>query len=245
MNLTIDELAARVGMTVRNVRAHQSRGLLPPPEVRGRTGWYGEAHVARLELVKDMQADGFNLKAIRHALDQVPAGAEAEVLAFRRALLERWTEEAPEVVDLAGLAALMGPVDPDLVAEAVRLGTLRSLDGGRFEVPSPALLRAGAQVVALGVPVGDVLRLQRDLNGYAAGVAHAYVELFLDHVWHPFVEAGRPEERWPAVVEALERMQPLASQALLATFRLEMQRAVERAVGEEFGREPGAAPTSA
>ena len=28
-------------MTVRNIRAHQSRGLLPPPQLRGRTGYYG------------------------------------------------------------------------------------------------------------------------------------------------------------------------------------------------------------
>ncbi len=39
--LTIDELARETGMTVRNIRAHQSRGLLPPPEVRARTGYYG------------------------------------------------------------------------------------------------------------------------------------------------------------------------------------------------------------
>lgn len=234
--LTIDELAARVGMTVRNVRAHQSRGLLPPPQVRGRTGYYGAAHVARLELIKDMQADGFNLAAIRHALDQVPPGAEQEVLAFRRALLEQWGDETPEVVDRAGLAALVGPAGPDLVAEAVSLGTLRPLDGDHFEVPSPALLRAGAQVVALGVPLGAVLGVQRVLNEHVEGVAAAYVAMFLDHVWHPFVETGRPEERWPSVVEALERMQPLASQALLATFRLTMRRAVEQAIGEELGR---------
>ena len=62
--LTIDELAQRTGMTVRNIRAHQSRGLLPPPEVRARTGYYGPEHVARLRLIRDMQAGGFNLKAI-------------------------------------------------------------------------------------------------------------------------------------------------------------------------------------
>ena len=39
--LTIDQLAQRTGMTVRNIRAHQSRGLLPPPAVRARTGYYG------------------------------------------------------------------------------------------------------------------------------------------------------------------------------------------------------------
>ena len=35
-DLTIDDLARDTGLSVRNVRSHQARGLLPPPEVRGR-----------------------------------------------------------------------------------------------------------------------------------------------------------------------------------------------------------------
>ena len=69
-------------MTVRNIRAHQSRGLLPPPEVRGRTGYYGAEHVARIELIKEMQADGFNLRAIRRLME-TSDGAVEEVLGFR------------------------------------------------------------------------------------------------------------------------------------------------------------------
>ena len=71
---TIDELAQATGMTTRNIRAHQSRGLLPPPVVRGRTGYYGDEHAARLRLILRMQADGFNLGAIRRVLDSVPSG---------------------------------------------------------------------------------------------------------------------------------------------------------------------------
>ena len=52
-DLTIDELARRTQMTVRNIRAHQSRGLLLPPDVRGRTGFYGPAHAARIELIRE------------------------------------------------------------------------------------------------------------------------------------------------------------------------------------------------
>src|SRR3954462_8415654 len=63
--LTIDELAPRPGMPVRHIRAHQSRGLLPPPAVRGRTGYDGPAHLARIELIQERQAQGFNLQAIR------------------------------------------------------------------------------------------------------------------------------------------------------------------------------------
>ena len=63
--LTIDELARETGMTVRNIRAHQSRGLLPPPEVRARTGYYGPEHVARLRLIQELQGNGYNLAAIK------------------------------------------------------------------------------------------------------------------------------------------------------------------------------------
>jgi DNA-binding transcriptional MerR regulator len=236
--LTIDELAQRVGMTVRNVRAHQSRGLLPPPVVVGRTGYYSEDHVARLELIKDMQADGFNLRAIRHALDALPAGAGPEALEFRRRVVAPWSEEEPEIVDRSALTALLGDVGPDLVGEAVRLGIVRPLDDERVEVPAPALLRAGAEVVALGVPLSDVLAVQRELNRHVGAVAKAFVRLYVEHVWRPFVEAGQPEERWPEVKEALDRLQPVAGDALLATFRLLMESATADAVGTELGGSP-------
>ena len=66
---TIDELARETGMTVRNIRAHQSRGLLPPPEVRARTGYYGPEHVARLRLIQELQGNGYNLAAIKDLVD--------------------------------------------------------------------------------------------------------------------------------------------------------------------------------
>lgn len=234
-SLTIDELAQRVGMTVRNVRAHQSRGLLPPPEVRGRTGYYGDDHVARLELIKDMQADGFNLRAIRHALDALPAGAGPEALAFRRRVVAPWSDEEPELMDRAALDSLLGVgADASAFDEAVRLGIVRVLDEDRVEVPAPSLVRAGAEVVSLGVPLADVLKLQREMNRHVAAVAKAFVRLYVEHVWHPFVTKGQPEEMWPAVRDALDRLQPLAGESLLATFRLAMEQATLDAVGTEL-----------
>ena len=53
--LTLDELVDRVGMSVRNIRFYTSRGLVPPPLRRGRSGFYGPDHVARLELVRALQ----------------------------------------------------------------------------------------------------------------------------------------------------------------------------------------------
>src|SRR5213592_4357756 len=97
-SMTIDELARRTGMTVRNIRAHQSRGLVPPPEVKGRTGYYGEEHLARIELIKELQGDGFNLEAIRRLLEGA-GGSSSEVLDFSRALRAPFEDEEPEILD--------------------------------------------------------------------------------------------------------------------------------------------------
>ena len=64
VRLTIGELAAAAGMTVRNVRNHAARGLLAPPHMVARTGYYGSEHLERLKLIRVMQAEGFNLDAI-------------------------------------------------------------------------------------------------------------------------------------------------------------------------------------
>src|SRR4030081_920521 len=90
---TIDELARVTGITVRNIRAHQARGLLPAPEVRGRTGFYGPEHAARLRLITEMQADGFNLNSIKRILNGMPPGTARHVLGFEEALRAGWTEE--------------------------------------------------------------------------------------------------------------------------------------------------------
>jgi len=72
--LTIGELAEAAGMTVRNVRNHAARGLLPPPVLVGRTGYYGQAHLEQLTLIRAMQAEGFNLEAISCLLGGASAG---------------------------------------------------------------------------------------------------------------------------------------------------------------------------
>ena len=105
--MTIDELAQRTGMTVRNIRAHQSRGLLPPPEVRGRTGYYGDEHAARIELIRDMQGEGLNLAAIRRLLEGI-GQSSAEVLDFTRALRAPFEDEEPEIVDASEVAERWG-----------------------------------------------------------------------------------------------------------------------------------------
>src|ERR1044071_3782147 len=96
--LTIDQLAARTGITVRNIRFYAGRGLLPPPRLRGRTGLYGPGHVARLQLVSELSTLGFTLAAIEAQLDRLPRTADAGELALHRALLTPWVPEPSEEI---------------------------------------------------------------------------------------------------------------------------------------------------
>jgi DNA-binding transcriptional MerR regulator len=231
--LTIEELAGRTGMTVRNIRAHQSRGLLPAPEIRGRTGYYGHEHVTRLELIGEMQADGFNLQAIKRLID-VSDGSGEELLGFKRALMAPFEHETPEFIEQAELSERWGLDDRKLLAKAQRLGLIRPLGEGRFEVPSPTLYRAGEELLAVGVEPRRVLEIAEQVVRHGEAISKAFIELFLEAVWKPFVDAGRPEEDWPQVRGALERLRPLASDAVLASFQRAMTQGVERAFGERL-----------
>jgi DNA-binding transcriptional MerR regulator len=233
--LTIDELAQRTRLTVRNIRAYQSRGLVPPPVLRGRTGYYGDDHVARIELIRELQSEGFNLEAIRRLIESAGGGTD-EVLRFTRAVREPFEQEEPREVGIDELANTWGDrADPRILSRAIELGLLRELGEERYEERSPRLAKAGLELAQLGIDPETGLDVIATARRHAEGVAEAYVQLFLNEIWKPFLAAGRPEERWPEVREALERLRPLAAEVLLAVFGLAMTEATERAFGRELG----------
>jgi DNA-binding transcriptional MerR regulator len=230
---TIDHLAQASGVTVRNIRAHQSRGLLPPPEVRGRTGFYTAEHLDRLKLIAEMQADGFNLNSIKRILEALPAGSAGQVLGFENALRQPWADEEPEVVtaeELAGFASTDG--DDALMKKAIKLGLIVPLGEDRFEIPSPTLLSVGPELERLGVDLATRLASLERIQRHTEGVAQAFIELFVEYIWKPFHEAGRPDEDWPRVHDALQRLRPIATQVLLAAFGQSMSRGVDAAFGK-------------
>jgi len=227
--LTIDQLAQLTGMTVRNIRAHQSRGLLPPPAVRARTGYYGPDHVARIRLIQEMQAEGYNLKAIERLVHGA-TGAVEEALGFKRALLTPFGDEQPEYLTQEELdRRLKGPFEPKVLRKALKLGIVRPLGDGRFEVPSPTLLRAGEELVELGVDITHVLAVAETVLRHSRSVAQAFVRLFVDDVLDDLPRAGSDASaEWTRLREALEKLRPLASDALMAAFQQTMTEETER-----------------
>lgn len=227
-------------MTVRNIRAHQSRGLLDPPTVVGRTGYYDQQHIDRIELIRELQEEGFNLEAIRRIVESA-GESPGELLRFTRDVRAPYEDEQPEVMSLREIAGPWSDTEFDerrlLRSEA--LGLMRPLGDGRYEVLSPKLLRAGHELAAIGVPIDHCLDTLEMLKERSTAVAEVFIRLFDEQVWEPFDRAGRPRERWPEVRDSLRRLRPLASDAFIASFQFAMEEVSERAISEGIRRDLG------
>jgi DNA-binding transcriptional MerR regulator len=234
--LTIDELGRETGMTVRTIRSHQARELLPPPEVRERVGYYGPEHVARLKLIQELQAEGFNLRGIKRLLDTTNSPAQ-KLIGFGEAVRAPFAHEEPQVYTAQELLDRFGAEDADrMLAQATRSGTLVPLGGDRFEAPVPSLLDIAEEVVSNGVSLDAALSTIAKVSERCDSIARAFVQLYLAEVWKPFVEAGYPDDRWPEVMASIESLRPMAARAMQPIFELAMTREVDAAFGKEVGR---------
>jgi DNA-binding transcriptional MerR regulator len=233
--LSIEELAAASGMTVRNIRAHRARNLLPPPEVRDRVGYYGPQHVSRLRMIQELQSEGFNLKGIERLLEQSPGPAE-QFLSFKRALGTSFETEEPQAFTREELAERFGDEDGSALKQGIESGALVPIGDDRFEARVPSLLDAAEGVIAQGVPLDHALAVLSKVQDRCKTVAREFVRLFLEDVWKPFEEAGYPEERWPQVQASLDQLRPLSAQALMGIFQMTMSDEVDAAFGKQLER---------
>src|SRR5215210_5168592 len=120
--MTIDELARESGATSRNIRAYQTRGLLPSPRMEGRVGFYDEGHLARLKYIANLQERGFSLAAIQCLLDAWEDGRGLnDVLGFEEALTAPWSDESPERVRAERLVEMFpaAMVEPGLIQRSI------------------------------------------------------------------------------------------------------------------------------
>jgi DNA-binding transcriptional MerR regulator len=226
--LTIEQLAAETGFTVRNIRSHRARNLLQPPVVHERVGYYGPEHVARLQLIRELQADGFNLAAIKRVIERAPD--PDGLLSAMQAVTEPFETETPQVVTRDELAARFEVTDADRVlGEAEKVGLLVPLGDGRYEAPVPSLLAIAEELVSRGVPLHHSLAVVKKVRSSSQTVAREFIRLFVEDLFRPFQEAGMPAGQWPELLEAIERLRPMSAQVVLGVYQLTMTEEVERA----------------
>ncbi|MCE0766743.1 MerR family transcriptional regulator [Pseudonocardia kujensis] len=237
--LTVDQLAARTGTTVRTIRYYAGRGLLPPPQLRGRTGLYGPDHVARLLLVAELSDLGFTLTAIERHLERLPHSAGPEELALQLALLTPWAPEQLDEVDHAGLEARAGrPLDDEAVDKLVAYGAVEPVDGDRYRVQGPIALGAGLDALDFGLPAEFWRRSRAVIDRHTSALADDLMTLFQEEVLQPYRDAGRPAEQRSRLAAALSRLKPVTVQGVVTAFG----RAVNRTIRERAEQPPARTP---
>lgn len=148
---TVEELGRIVGMSPRNIRAHQARKLLAAPVRRGRIVLYDESHVRRLRTIVALQRQGFNLvsiEAILGARNSDP-GAPALGLTLNRIAAEH----------------------PALIHALARHRVVARTDDGTVHPARPHVLRAGLKLHGVGLAPARTLQVLGEVLEQVAGVS--------------------------------------------------------------------------
>ncbi|MEU8675198.1 MerR family transcriptional regulator [Streptomyces sp. NPDC048560] len=222
--LTVDELAARAGVTVRTVRFYSTRGLLPPPVIGPRrVGRYGRDHLARLALIEELQHQGMTLAAIERYLEQLPPDLSARDLAIHRALVASWAPDTAEDMTRAELERRAGRAltEPDFDLLTAMAVLERPGDGGDEECfrVDPGLLRLGVELLDVPIPHETILAARTVLLEHTRSAAQELTRLFRDEVWGPYRERESDPEHVAAMKSLSAHMQPMVVQALVTAFR--------------------------
>ena len=235
---SVDELAHVAGTTVRNVRTYQDRGVLPPPERRGRKGIYDESHLARLRLIGQLLQRGYTLGNISELFEAVEKGHDVkQIIGLERAISNPWTNEEPayftlpELLKMYGLASL----NPRLLAKIIRLELLQP-DGLRYRAPYPKILRAGAELTKLGISLDEMMDVVAGLRANVERVADELVSLVVSIVDRYGEGKLPPPKDVPRLAELLWRLRPLASEAIDSEVSRALEKSANRFLGERVGQ---------
>lgn len=227
--LTLDELTNRVGISVRNVRFYTTKGLVPPPIRRGRSGYYTSDHVARLELVQELQSHGFTLAAIERYLSRLPEGATPEDIALHRTMLTPWQQESPEELTRAQLERRAGrELSEDDLETLSALGIVMRNKRGRFQVVV-SQLTVGLGLLDLGFPTEAAVAAADVYAEHGRQIAKELNDLFRTEVWPAYKEAGASPEK---LREVVERLKPLSIASLVAAYESAMDETRREAVAK-------------
>ena len=232
MELRIEELAQRVATSTRNIRSYQERGLLPPPIIRGRTGFYTDDHLRRLELIRRLQDRHFSLESIRQVLEAWSSGHDiAGLLGLQRIISDPWAEEA--LVELGeDEIVLMFPEaqdDPALVTQAVELGLLSKLEDSRYSSPK-VLLQTGVALLHIGLTVREIFELVRQLQGDTRATARHLVNVISSQLLEPVADGSLSPERLGELTEFTLDLRGMAIDVVRAFLARELDGAVDEAL---------------
>ncbi|MFF3763185.1 MerR family transcriptional regulator [Streptomyces sp. NPDC001922] len=234
-SLTVDELAARAGVTVRTVRFYSTRGLLPPPAIGPRrVGRYGPEHLSRLALIEELQHQGMTLAAIERYLEQLPPDLSPHDLAIHRALVASWVPDSAERTTREQLERRAGRAltEEDLDRLTAMSILVRTEEPDVFQA-DPGLLHLGVQLLDVPISPEAILTARAVMVEHTRSAARELSHLFRQEVWGPAQEGTPDPERVARTKSLSAHMQPLVVQALVTAFQRSMKEELRGWLGTE------------
>jgi len=216
---------------VRTIRLWQDRGLLPAPHRVGRIAYYDDDHVVRLRLIDRLLRRGYTLSTIGELLEAWEKGRNLEdILGFERVVGEPWSTETPSDVSMLELGRMFGwQLTPSVIHQAIKLEILKPASLQTFQVLSPALLAAGKDLVAAGIPLQSIMDVVQQVQQELDRPADQLVEMVSEHLFPAGTPAGLPEGAdLTRVIATIATLRPHAIRAVDAMFSNSLKRSMDR-----------------
>lgn len=233
---TIDELARAAGTTVRSVRVYHERGVLQPPAVRGRTGYYGDDHLNRVRTISRLLDRGIKLNGIKELLAAFDRGDDlGHVLGVAEAEVQPGAEEtgSVELIAATDLQARFADV-PDGLARVVSAGVFQPVDAANYRISDPELVVFLDRLAAAGIPNADILRELERLQSDCDRIARRVVDMVQQHAFEPYTDSDRTSAdlaHFSELVETL-RVVPARTAATLVNRLVERRLAQDSDISE-------------
>jgi DNA-binding transcriptional MerR regulator len=232
------DLASEAGVGIDTIRYYQHRGLLPPPERKGREAFYSEAHIARLARIKELKEQGLSLATIQRILGDGIHPADAALLAAVSGT-SREDDPALSLEEVAEETGVSMPLLESLVAEGLLVPRNPGAERA-FSESDVESVRAGMVLLEAGVPLSDLLSLGHRYTEAVRAIADEAAHLFDEHIRRPSRDRDEPPVARDRVLEMFDRLLPAASALVRHNFEREVlaaaHRLIERTAAEIAGQ---------
>jgi DNA-binding transcriptional MerR regulator len=234
----LDELARQAGVASTTVRLYQNKGLLAPPRLEGRTGWYDDAHLSRLRLIARLQGEGYSLAGIANLLEQWEQGRSLEAVIGVEAELDALIGDVHAVVlDPMELLERFpdGSMTPELMQRAGSLGLVQLTDDGKVRVTDRRFLETGSALARLGIPADLILDEWEALVVHTDDIAQRFITIFETRLAPDDWQQGLDTARTRDLAATLAQLQSTARQVLVAALDASVARLGRERLGELVG----------
>jgi len=235
----LDELARHAEVASTTVRLYQSRGLLAPPRLEGRTGWYDDSHLSRLRLIARLQNEGHSLAGIGDLLEQWENGRSLDAVIGIEAELDSLLGEVHAIVlDPADLLARFpeGSMTPELMRRAAALGLVEPTEDGKVRVADRRFLDSGSALAEMGIPADVILDEWEALVTHTDDIAQRFITIFETHLAPDDWQTGLDTDRARELATTLAQLQATARQVLMASLDASVARLGRERLGELIER---------